>query len=78
MIAKIRTAQDPIDELSWTASEDAAVAEDDAEESEVAEEASGDDWTSDPVRQYLREIGEVPLLTKADEQYLSRQLEERQ
>ncbi len=36
-----------------------------------------DDATADPVRQYLRQIGEVGLLTKADEQHLARQVEER-
>jgi RNA polymerase primary sigma factor len=34
------------------------------------------DGTEDPVRTYLREIGAIPLLTRADEQRLARQLEE--
>ncbi len=80
MIAKIRTADDPLNEASWTETADDDALEIDAavepEEAEAVEEA-GDDWTADPVRQYLREIGEVPLLTKADEQHLSRQMEER-
>ena len=39
-------------------------------------EAGEADSTEDPVRAYLREIAAVPLLTRADEQRLARQLEE--
>jgi RNA polymerase primary sigma factor len=43
------------------------------EEAFAPEEAGG---AQDPVRQYLVEIGRVPLLTAADEKYLGRQREE--
>ena len=54
-----------------------------AEDAEV--EANGDaeevlteqveNWSDDPVRMYLTQMGEIPLLTRAQEIYLARQIE---
>ena len=54
-----------------------------AEDAEV--ESNGDaeevlveqveNWSDDPVRMYLTQMGEIPLLTRAQEIYLARQIE---
>ena len=35
----------------------------------------GENWSDDPVRMYLTQMGEIPLLTRAQEIYLARQIE---
>ena len=56
---------------------DAAIGQHD--DQEVADDAAAVEAASldDPVRMYLREIGQIFLLTGADEKHLARQLEER-
>jgi RNA polymerase primary sigma factor len=52
-------------------------------ESEVEASGEGEDvlieqvenWSDDPVRMYLTQMGEIPLLTRAQEIYLARQIE---
>ena len=34
-----------------------------------------ENWSDDPVRMYLTQMGEIPLLTRAQEIYLARQIE---
>jgi RNA polymerase primary sigma factor len=43
------------------------------EETGLAEQI--DTWSDDPVRMYLTQMGEIPLLTRAQEIYLARQIE---
>ena len=51
-------------------------------ESEIEASGEGDDvlieqvenWSDDPVRMYLTQMGEIPLLTRAQEIYLARQI----
>ena len=50
---------------------------------EIADENEAEDalaeqienWSDDPVRMYLTQMGEIPLLTRAQEIYLARQIE---
>jgi RNA polymerase primary sigma factor len=52
-------------------------------ESEIEASGEGEDvlieqvenWSDDPVRMYLTQMGEIPLLTRAQEIYLARQIE---
>ena len=52
-------------------------------ESEIEATSEGEDvfveqvenWSDDPVRMYLTQMGEIPLLTRAQEIYLARQIE---
>ena len=58
---------------------DSAVTTDDAEAAEVAALASVDSEfgrTTDPVRMYMREMGSVELLTRADELKIAKRIEE--
>ena len=36
---------------------------------------AGENWSDDPVRMYLTQMGEIPLLTRAQEIWLARQIE---
>ena len=49
-----------------------AVDENEAEDA-LAEQI--ENWSDDPVRMYLTQMGEIPLLTRAQEIYLARQIE---
>ena len=55
-----------------------ADAETDVEASGEAEDVlieQNENWSDDPVRMYLTQMGEIPLLTRAQEIYLARQIE---
>jgi RNA polymerase primary sigma factor len=50
----------------------------DGDSSSDAEEVlleQAENWSDDPVRMYLTQMGEIPLLTRAQEIYLARQIE---
>ncbi|WP_084046333.1 sigma-70 factor domain-containing protein [Deinococcus hopiensis] len=83
--ARKRTAALPTEKTSATAETLGALAEDDGKEGLAAEpEGRGGampertdvplEAGTDPVRQYLQEIGRVPLLTHREETELSRQM----
>ena len=57
---------------SSTAKVSGAVDENEAEDA-LAEQI--ENWSDDPVRMYLTQMGEIPLLTRAQEIYLARQIE---
>lgn len=48
---------------------------DTANESDDAFVEQVENWSDDPVRMYLTQMGEIPLLTRAQEIYLARQIE---
>lgn len=48
---------------------------DTANESDDALVEQVENWSDDPVRMYLTQMGEIPLLTRAQEIYLARQIE---
>ena len=41
----------------------------------LAAPEDGESWSDDPVRMYLTQMGEIPLLTRQQEIYLARQIE---
>lgn len=59
-------------QASSTAKVSGAVDENEAEDA-LAEQI--ENWSDDPVRMYLTQMGEIPLLTRAQEIYLARQIE---
>ncbi|MGE5597701.1 MAG: RNA polymerase sigma factor RpoD [Hyphomicrobiales bacterium] len=82
MTNNVLTAASDDEELSPLDWQDAEDEEEDLEEvdEQAVRRAAAEraDSTEDPVRMYLREIGEVYLLTAADEKRLARQMEEQQ
>ena len=50
--------------------------EDDDGEGQGAADGDGDSWNDDPVGFYLRQIGNIPLLTREEEVSLAREIEE--
>jgi RNA polymerase primary sigma factor len=72
VIARLQTPNDPEALILQNEQSEEGGADDVLDSAEY-----GGDFGADPVRQYLRQIGEVALLKKADEQHLARQMEER-
>lgn len=75
-------ADDPVEALDVDDDLDCAVLEDDEEHDpeELADEdlmagVEDDSWSDDPVRMYLTQMGEIPLLTRQQEVSLARQIE---
>ena len=81
---KVVDAEEVDAELLVDETDVAGVPEGDVE-SEVEIDSSGEaeeslieqveNWSDDPVRMYLTQMGEIPLLTRAQEIYLARQIE---
>lgn len=76
--------EDPVEALDVDDDLDRAVLEDDEEhdpeldvnaEDLLAEVADDDSWSDDPVRMYLTQMGEIPLLTRQQEVSLAKQIE---
>ena len=58
--------------------DDAEVSEADAQDPEaegLLEAGDGESWSDDPVRMYLTQMGEIPLLTRKEEIRLARKIE---
>ena len=83
---KVVDAEEADAELLADEADVTVIAETDVEaEAEVEADASGDgddtfveqveNWSDDPVRMYLTQMGEIPLLTRAQEISLARQIE---
>jgi RNA polymerase primary sigma factor len=77
-------AEDPVEALDVEDDLDRAVLEDDEEhdpELDLAAEdllagvADDESWSDDPVRMYLTQMGEIPLLTRLQEVSLAKQIE---
>jgi RNA polymerase primary sigma factor len=75
---------DPVDGLEVDDDLDPAVLEDDEEhdpeldlgaEDLLAGVEDDDSWSDDPVRMYLTQMGEIPLLTRLQEVSLAKQIE---
>jgi RNA polymerase primary sigma factor len=73
---------DPIEVLDVDDDLDRAVLDDDEHDAELdvnADELLGaeddDSWSDDPVRMYLTQMGEIPLLTRQEEVALAKQIE---
>ncbi len=45
------------------------------EDDEMVSTDDGESWSDDPVRMYLTQMGEIPLLTRAEEIYLAKKIE---
>ncbi len=58
-----------------TAAVTAAAAADDSEEEGLLEGEENESWSDDPVRMYLTQMGEIPLLTRKEEICLARRIE---
>ena len=83
---KVVDAEEADADLLVDDADTAVIADADVEteaESEVEASGEGEDvlieqvenWSDDPVRMYLTQMGEIPLLTRAQEIYLARQIE---
>lgn len=59
--------------MRYEEDEDPAV--DDAELVEELKEVAGESWSDDPVRMYLTQMGEIPLLSRQEEIALAKQIE---
>src|SRR2546428_173784 len=70
------TAAEPRLELLPEASDDPAEAEDEHDEDDRAEAAEAAATTQDPLKLYVRAIGDGPLLTPAEERELARRKDE--
>jgi RNA polymerase primary sigma factor len=79
---KVVDAEEADAELMWDDAEVTAIARRDSEQDgdssgetdEVLAEQV-ENWSDDPVRMYLTQMGEIPLLTRAQEISLARQIE---
>ena len=49
---------------------------DDSEEELKIATDENDSWSDDPVRMYLTQMGEIPLLTRVEEIYLAKKIED--
>ena len=65
-------SDDSDDDSSELATDDEKAAKDDAEELLVGD---NDSWSDDPVRMYLTQMGEIPLLTRQQEIALAKKIE---
>jgi len=69
---------DDTDAVSLPEGEIEAEVESEVEANSEGEESlieQAENWSDDPVRMYLTQMGEIPLLTRAQEIYLARQIE---
>ena len=64
-----------VDDVAALAEGDVEVEADTASEAEEGLTEQVENWSDDPVRMYLTQMGEIPLLTRAQEIYLARQIE---
>ncbi|MDX1945383.1 MAG: sigma-70 family RNA polymerase sigma factor [Pirellulaceae bacterium] len=74
-VAEIELAEvDPdLEVVDSAADADAVVKIDEEELLSLADD--GESWSDDPVRMYLTQMGEIPLLTRAQEIYLAKKIE---
>ncbi len=80
----LELADDPVEALDEEDDLDRAVLDDDEEHDPeldlgadelLAEVADDESWSDDPVRMYLTQMGEIPLLTRQQEVALAKQIE---
>ena len=64
-----------VDDVAALAEGDVEAEADTASEAEEGLTEQVENWSDDPVRMYLTQMGEIPLLTRAQEIYLARQIE---
>ena len=68
--------EDETDSLTETDDADTAEADaNDLDSESLLEAADGESWSDDPVRMYLTQMGEIPLLTRKEEIRLARKIE---
>ncbi|MEN6367339.1 MAG: sigma-70 family RNA polymerase sigma factor [Thermoguttaceae bacterium] len=75
--------EDPVDTLGTEDDLDRAVLDDDEEHDpeldlgaeDLLADVDDDSWSDDPVRMYLTQMGEIPLLTRQEEVALAKQIE---
>jgi RNA polymerase primary sigma factor len=68
-------ADDDLDEISDSGNADAADADEDADEDASLGGEESESWSDDPVRMYLTQMGEIPLLTRKEEIALAKKIE---
>ncbi len=74
--AKASDADEMVDvEITDNSTEEANEANDEQLGSLLAEADENESWSDDPVRMYLTQMGEIPLLTRAEEITLARRIE---
>jgi RNA polymerase primary sigma factor len=66
---------EPDDDLTLTADDDDSKSTNDATMGLEDEETDSESWSDDPVRMYLTQMGEIPLLTRQEEINLARRIE---
>jgi len=79
----IDLVEDPVESLDVEDDLDRAVLDDDEEHDpelalgaeDLLAEVEDDSWSDDPVRMYLTQMGEIPLLTRVQEVALAKQIE---
>ena len=72
--ASFSSSEEDEEGASATSTGDAAQSDEDSDEEGLLEGA--DSWSDDPVRMYLTQMGEIPLLTRKEEICLARRIEQ--
>lgn len=71
----LKPSKDDDEDVSVNAAASTADEADDSEEEGLLDGTDNESWSDDPVRMYLTQMGEIPLLTRKEEISLARRIE---